>query len=363
MRAKAALDAGQAALARILARSLPESKAAPINQWAGLIEQPRASVEALIANPSRSVDREALLDGWQRYARADPEAAADRYAALVQARGLDARSASPFAIAVGLRLALARNARALEFFSLGHPDDFDEQAHEWHARAALWAGDWPRVRKAIEAMPDSLRGQNRWKYWAARSAEQAGDSSIAQQGYASVCRDRQLVCSACVRTSRQAVRPDAAAGWPQRRGDGSPGGRGAVRAHARAHPLRHAERSHRGMARGLRRADADRAGAGNRHRRPLDLVPAGDLGRGEARHLQRLRPAVPATLRPRGPPRRRHDRAAAGPDLRDHPAGEPVPCRRAFERGRTGADAAAAGDRATDSHSDGACRHRLARRW
>ena len=184
MRAKAALDAGQAGLARILARSLPESKAAPINQWAGLIEQPRSSVDALIANPSRSVDREALLDGWQRYARADPEAAADRYAALVQARGLDARSASPFAIAVGLRLALSRNARALEFFSLGHPDDFDEQAHEWHARAALWAGDWPRVRKAIEAMPDSLRGQNRWKYWAARSAEQAGDSSVAQQGYA-----------------------------------------------------------------------------------------------------------------------------------------------------------------------------------
>ena len=186
MRAKAALDAGQAGLARILARSLPESKAAPINQWAGLIEQPRSSVDALIANPSRSVDREALLDGWQRYARADPEAAAERYGALVQARGLDARSASPFAIAVGLRLALSRNARALEFFSLGHPDDFDEQAHEWHARAALWAGDWPRVRKAIEAMPDSLRGQNRWKYWAARSAEQTGDSSIAQQGYASV---------------------------------------------------------------------------------------------------------------------------------------------------------------------------------
>lgn len=185
-RAKAALDGGQAGLARFLARSLPDSKAAPINQWAGLIEQPRSSVEALIATPSRSVNSEALLDGWQRYARADPDAAAERYAVLVQARGLDTRSASPFAIAVALRLALARDARALEFFALGHPDDFDEQAHEWHARAALWAGDWPRARKAIEAMPDSLRAQNRWKYWAARSAEQTGDSSTAQQGYASV---------------------------------------------------------------------------------------------------------------------------------------------------------------------------------
>ena len=148
-RAKAALDAGQAGLARHLARSLPESKAAPINEWAALIEQPRVQVEALIANPSRTVDPGALLDGWQRFARADPETAADRYPALVQARGLDARSASPFALAVAVRLALSRDPRALDFFALGHPDDFDELAHEWHARAALWAGDWPRAGSAV----------------------------------------------------------------------------------------------------------------------------------------------------------------------------------------------------------------------
>jgi soluble lytic murein transglycosylase len=185
-RAAAALDAGQAGLARHLARSLPESKAAPINQWAALIEQPRAQVEALIANPSRAVDPGALLDGWQRFARADPDAAAARYPALVQARGLDARSASPFALAVAVRLALSRDPRALEFFALGHPDDFDEPAHEWHTRAALWAGDWPRAGKAVAAMPDNLRTQNRWKYWAARAAGETGDAEAAKQGYASV---------------------------------------------------------------------------------------------------------------------------------------------------------------------------------
>ena len=44
-------------------------------------------------------------------------------------------------------------------------------AHEWHARAALWAGDWQRATRAIEAMPESLRSQNRWRYWAARARE------------------------------------------------------------------------------------------------------------------------------------------------------------------------------------------------
>jgi soluble lytic murein transglycosylase len=185
-RARAALDAGQAGLARYLARSLPATTAAPIEQWAALIEQPRASIDALMAAPSRTVDPEALLDGWRRYARADVEAAVARYPALVQARDLDSRAASPFAIAVGLRLALGRDPRALEFFALGQAGDFDEQAHEWHARAALWAGDWTRARKAIDAMPEAMRNQNRWKYWSARVAEQLGDSGAAKKGYAAV---------------------------------------------------------------------------------------------------------------------------------------------------------------------------------
>ena len=185
-RARAALDQGEAGLARYLARSLPASAAAPINQWAGLVEQPAASVDALIATPDRAVAPEALLEGWQRYARRDSTGAADRYATLVESRKLDTRAASPFALAVAVPLALSRNSRALEFFALGHPDDFDERAHEWHARAALWAGDWKRVRSAIDAMPDSLRNQNRWKYWSARAAEQLGDSGAAKQGYAAV---------------------------------------------------------------------------------------------------------------------------------------------------------------------------------
>jgi soluble lytic murein transglycosylase len=85
-----------------------------------------------------------------------------------------------------LRRALGRDPRALEFFALGQASDFDEQAHEWHVRAALWAGDWERARKAIDAMPEALRNQNRWKYWSARVAEQLGDSSAAKKGYAAV---------------------------------------------------------------------------------------------------------------------------------------------------------------------------------
>jgi soluble lytic murein transglycosylase len=185
-RARMALASGESGLARHLARSLPETTAAPLTQWAALIEQPRAAIEGLVANPTRTVEPEALLDGWTRYARADAEAAAGRYAAFVESRSLDARAASPHALAVALALSWGRHDGALEFFSRTHAEDFDERAHEWHARAALWAGDWTRTRKAIEAMPEPLRSQNRWRYWHARASGELGEEEVARQGYAAV---------------------------------------------------------------------------------------------------------------------------------------------------------------------------------
>jgi soluble lytic murein transglycosylase len=185
-RARLALGVGEAGLARYLSKSLPAAAAAPILQWASLIEAPQTAIAALIAAPGQAVEKQALLDGWQRFARSDADAAAAQYPALVEARQLDARAASPFALAVGLAQAWSRLPRALEFFAKAQPGDFDERAHEWHVRAALWAGDWARVQQAIDAMPDSLRTQNRWRYWAARAAEQRGDRTAAREGYAAV---------------------------------------------------------------------------------------------------------------------------------------------------------------------------------
>jgi soluble lytic murein transglycosylase len=185
-RARLALAEGEAGLARFLARSLPESRAAPLRQWADLVAQPRVTIDALIAAPSRPVETAALLDGWTRTARADADRAAYRYAELVSARGLDARAASPFALAVALPLSWSRSPRALEFFALASTDDFDERAHEWHVRAALWSGDWERAGRSLAAMPEALRSQNRWRYWSARVAELTGDRDAARAGYAAV---------------------------------------------------------------------------------------------------------------------------------------------------------------------------------
>ena len=185
-RARLALAAGETQLARYLAKSLPDRTAAPVLQWAALVERPAPSIDALIAHEDRDVEAEALLAGWTRLARSDPEGAASRFASLVESRDMDEHAASPYALATALGLAWSRHAGALQFFDRVDAADFDDVGHEWHVRAALWAGDWSRAARAIEAMPEALRSQNRWRYWAARAREATGDMAGARAGYSSV---------------------------------------------------------------------------------------------------------------------------------------------------------------------------------
>lgn len=185
-RARLALAEGESGLARFLARGLPAARAAPLTQWAQLIEQPQAALDALIDSPARSVEPEALRMGLDRLARRDQDAAMQRHAALVATRQLDSREAGRLAAPIGLWLALNRRGEALEWFAKAAPEHFGEREHEWHARAAAWAGDWPRLQAAIAAMPTELREQSRWRYWAARAAQGRGDTAAARSGFEAV---------------------------------------------------------------------------------------------------------------------------------------------------------------------------------
>lgn len=203
-RARLALAEGESGLARFLARSLPAARAAPLTRWAQLIEQPQSSLDALIANPAQTVDPEALRMGVDRLARSDQDAAMQRHAALVAARGLDARESGRLAAPIGLWLALNRRSEALEWFARTATEDFGEREHEWHARAAAWAGDWARLQAAIAAMPQALREQNRWRYWAARAADGRGDDAAARRGYEAVLpTDNWYAALAAARLGRE----------------------------------------------------------------------------------------------------------------------------------------------------------------
>ncbi len=185
-RTRLALAGGETRLAGWLARSLPEPRAQPLRAWISLIERPREAIDALIERPDVVVEEAALQDGWSRFARRDPDAAHERLDALSAARRFDASQASRFARDLALSLAWSRRPEALARFAQVAAADYDDVAHEWRVRAALWTGDWQAASAALEAMPQPLRDETRWRYWAARCADVLGRPERARPLYAAV---------------------------------------------------------------------------------------------------------------------------------------------------------------------------------
>ncbi|MGC3982587.1 MAG: transglycosylase SLT domain-containing protein [Steroidobacteraceae bacterium] len=189
-RARLTLQSGNVVLARELADMLPAAQAQPIKQWAALIEKPQQSIDELLANSNIKVEPAALLDGWQRLARKDQDAAIARLPRLMRARGLNEAAASPYALSLALALSWSRRDETLQYFTRVSANDLNEQAHEWRVRAMLWAArsdaDWTRVQETIAALPVALRTQARWRYWQARAAEQLKDTLAARTLYESL---------------------------------------------------------------------------------------------------------------------------------------------------------------------------------
>jgi soluble lytic murein transglycosylase len=188
-RARMALKEENSGFAREIAAFLPADRAAPVLQWAALLEEPQRQIEALIAAPSTTVEDDALLAGWTRYARRDRDLAMRRFDAFTRARGFTETTASRYALALALALSWDRNPDALRYFDRVAAVDLDDYALEWEARASIWNSDWRRLANTIAAMGDTQRGLTRWRYWAARAAEHNDDAKLARQLYESTLTD------------------------------------------------------------------------------------------------------------------------------------------------------------------------------
>ncbi|MEJ1963342.1 MAG: transglycosylase SLT domain-containing protein [Gammaproteobacteria bacterium] len=206
-RSRIALKDGNTAFARQLIEQLPADRAAPLVQWASLIDRPARSIDALIASPETPVDPQALLAGWTRLARTDRDGARQRYEPLMHARGLDRDGASPYALALALALAWDRDPGALEFFQLVGSADLNDAAFEWWARAALLAGKWDLASGTIARMSDTARKTARWRYWSARAAGQLNEADEARRLYESVLPDDNYYSAMAAARLKRTVAP------------------------------------------------------------------------------------------------------------------------------------------------------------
>lgn len=89
---------------------------------------------------------------------------------------------------LALIAALGHLAEATEWFDRAAKfgASFDEEQQAWRVRAALRAGDWPAVARAIDALPPSVAALPEWTYWRGRAHAAAGAAESARQMYARI---------------------------------------------------------------------------------------------------------------------------------------------------------------------------------
>lgn len=187
-RARKALADGNAAFAGSLIGELPAARAAPLRLWQQLLEDPRAALAALNADPARVVEPQALQAGVDKLSRRGSRDAAEWLAQFDAAR-IPAPDFAALRRAVALGLAWDRRAEALNHFRLLPDAALDERAHEWRIRAALWNNEWALAAQWLAALPPTMAAEPRWTYWRARVADKLGRSADAKASYAQLARD------------------------------------------------------------------------------------------------------------------------------------------------------------------------------
>src|SRR3546814_1637129 len=74
-RTREALAAGNANLAAALVKRLPAPRAAPLQQWLRLLQDPKSALAGIAADPRQNFEWAALNAGFQKLSRRDPPTA------------------------------------------------------------------------------------------------------------------------------------------------------------------------------------------------------------------------------------------------------------------------------------------------
>jgi soluble lytic murein transglycosylase len=179
-RARAALTAGNAGLGRELARQLPAAQAAPLLEWAELLQHPRALLEALGQKPAMPVEPEALAAGIDRLALSDSAAAQALLPGLLMRPDMTSELAAPLQRSVALGLAYDHASGAAAALQ-GVPEAVrDDTVRAWGVRIALWTGAWPEALAWLDQLSPSSAAEPRWRYWRARALEKVAGETGAE---------------------------------------------------------------------------------------------------------------------------------------------------------------------------------------
>lgn len=171
-RIRLALEAGNPGVAKSVASALPEAQRLSPVRLDQATRDPARLLNGASLDLGQRGDREIALYALDQLARRD-SAAAER-ALRKLASQLNADDLRTAWARLATWAARRHEAGALSWFRQAGDVAVSDFQREWWVRAALLAGDWKTVQRAIESMGDATRQQPAWRYWLARALLENG---------------------------------------------------------------------------------------------------------------------------------------------------------------------------------------------
>ena len=191
-RTRAALTADNPKLAREFAVDVPPDRAAPLLQWAQLLDSSKAALTTLASAPMTPVEPAALAGGFDHLARADSTTALGLLPKLLARPDMTPTMQAKLQRTAAMGAAYGRDSAAIAAFDLLPESSVDNDVREWRVRAALWAGDYQKALAWIDTMPPTQLSMPRWRYWRARSVAATQGNEAATPLYAELAELRDF---------------------------------------------------------------------------------------------------------------------------------------------------------------------------
>ncbi len=90
---------------------------------------------------------------------------------------------------LGFEAARNHEPQAVPWFELNGGEGLSDAQREWWTRAALRAGNWQSVQRAIQGMSEEARSEPTWRYWLGRALKANGQPMSANQILAPLSRE------------------------------------------------------------------------------------------------------------------------------------------------------------------------------
>lgn len=184
------LEHGQFApgqLEQRLDRALENRSIASIRQLGRMLGLGADDLALAVESPARALahvgDSRISVLAIGLLARPTPEQAATHLAGRTD---LDATQRSLLWAIIGASAARDLDPQAWQWARQGLDATIGSDTREWLVRAAMLAGDWPGVLRALERLDPSDQSSPRWTYWHARALANTGRHDEAQALLASI---------------------------------------------------------------------------------------------------------------------------------------------------------------------------------